>query len=558
MNYWVVSPNASNNTSEQPHWEEKTLSRGIAIMGWAEGDVKGDVFFKKVQKGDCILIAQGANWQKRLLMAGIVETDALTDSIEIGNSIRQYHYRKLGELLDKSCLQKLDLDFEAAAYGKSSQLPAIYQFYPHKNDADKIITEKLYEAFSNLKSQELMNEYTKLLNLKWQIILQGAPGTGKTYTAKDIAYQLIFNKPISTEKEKRKEHLRELSISEQFTLIQFHPAYAYEDFVRGISAKANGQGIEYKTENKILAEFAQKANQNYLDSQKEVQQLSKEKQLEINFEEFKDYIESALEQNLKFDINEVAYIYGVEDDAFRYKGDNWNNNQRMKFDDIKKLHFSNITERKLIKTLDNVSGLAKQHATYYFLMLKKFQEFIKDKKTEITNVDKIALKNYVLIIDEINRANLPAVLGELIYALEYRNEPVSSMYDLEGDRTIILPKNLYIIGTMNTADRSVGHIDYAIRRRFAFVDIAADENVITNEKAKGLFRKVKEIFEKHIAPDFELKDIELGHSYYLADDDEKLKLKLEYEIKSILREYVKDGILTGGDDIKKQINALNV
>src|SRR5690606_7139407 len=85
---------------------------------------------------------------------------------------------------------------------------------------------------------------------------------------------------------------------------------------------------------------------------------------------------------------------------------------------------------------------------------------------------------YVLIIDEINRANLPAVLGELIYALEYRGEGVDSMYDLDGDTSIILPPNLYIIGTMNTADRSVGHIDYAIRRRFAFVEVLPSAEVI--------------------------------------------------------------------------------
>jgi 5-methylcytosine-specific restriction protein B len=89
--------------------------------------------------------------------------------------------------------------------------------------------------------------------------------------------------------------------------------------------------------------------------------------------------------------------------------------------------------------------------------------------------------SFVLIIDEINRANLSSVLGELIYALEYRGEVVESMYEYEESREIVLPENLYIIGTMNTADRSVGHIDYAIRRRFAFVDVNTDESVIPNK-----------------------------------------------------------------------------
>ena len=89
-----------------------------------------------------------------------------------------------------------------------------------------------------------------------------------------------------------------------------------------------------------------------------------------------------------------------------------------------------------------------------------------------TQQEKEPLKPYVLIIDEINRANLPAVLGELIYALEYRGEKVESMYETEEDgNVLIIPPNLYIIGTMNTSDRSVGHIDYAIRRRFAFIEL---------------------------------------------------------------------------------------
>ena len=245
-------------------------------------------------------------------------------------------------------------------------------------------------------------------------------------------------------------------------LIQFHPAFTYEDFVRGIVTEVNENNqVKYKTVNKTLAEFAQKA-------------------------------------------------------------------------------------------LDNQS------------------------------------LNYVLIIDEINRANLPSVLGELIYALEYRydyekpNENlVESMYavknlsdDIES-KVLKLPKNLYIIGTMNTADRSVGHIDYAIRRRFAFVDILPESSPIddevtdpeTNMKSHELFDKVSRLFigddekkSKYLQADFEPKEVQLGHSYFLAKSTisqksiDVLDLKLEYEIKPILREYVKDGILS--EDAKEIIENL--
>jgi DNA polymerase III delta prime subunit len=217
----------------------------------------------------------------------------------------------------------------------------------------------------------------------------------------------------------------------EFQIIQFHPAYSYEDFVRGIVAEATESGnVLYQVENKILADFAQKAK-------------------------------------------------------------------------------------------DNPNG------------------------------------NYVLIIDEINRANLPSVLGELIYALEYRNEPVTSLYEYESERKIILPKNLYLIGTMNTADRSVGHIDYAIRRRFAFVDVLPDENVIEHEAAKKLFNSIKSLFSpEFLSSDFKEKDVMIGHSYFLVKDDNEMRIKLEYEIKPILREYLKDGIFF--ETASERIEALNV
>lgn len=175
--------------------------------------------------------------------------------------------------------------------------------------------------------------------------------------------------------------------------------------------------------------------------------------------------------------------------------------------------------------------------------------------------------NYVLIIDEINRANLPSVLGELIYALEYRNSSVASMYEYEGEREITLPKNLYIIGTMNTADRSVGHIDYALRRRFAFFDILPDENVIQNTTAKKLFNEIEILFSNEfLSPDFKANDVKIGHSYFLIHDHERkrlslsdneiIKIKLEYEIKPILREYLKDGVFL--ETANEKIEALNV
>lgn len=227
-----------------------------------------------------------------------------------------------------------------------------------------------------------------------------------------------------------------------------------------------------------------------------------------------------------------------------------------------------------------------------------------DNKPEYMVVNKVlgefaekALKNhtanFVLIIDEINRANLPSVLGELIYALEYRYDKddvegttVESMYtikssdseeELEGNK-LVLPKNLFIIGTMNTADRSVGHIDYAIRRRFAFVDVLPSLEPV-HDNAKGNFKLVSSLFVNNpdealntgsnlersdcLSPDFRPEDVWIGHSYFLTDkkDEEakqELKIKMKYEVVPLLKEYVKDGILINEEKVKEVINKISL
>lgn len=405
--------------------------------------------------------------------------------------------------------------------------------------------------------RETIKEFKEVLEHKYQIILQGPPGTGKTYTAKDIAEEIIFG-TVTPDKDEQKERLE---LSEQFKLIQFHPAYTYEDLVRGIRVDANGSNVHYKTENRVLGEFAEKANKNYINSQKTVEALSKEKWLDEEFINFIEEVDKTIRDNRDFKLNDKVSIVSVDADGegFIYGGEGWEvrNHRRMKFTDVKLEILAGVQSRNDIQSLENASGRAKQHATYDLLVVEKFNEYLQaNNRPAYTPNNSIVEteKKYILVIDEINRANLPAVLGELIYALEYRGQRVKSMYKLDhGDNSLVLPKNLLIIGTMNTADRSVGHIDYAIRRRFAFKDIPPSSDVIksvvsdTNhlkDKALKLYANVAALFtEGNIATDFKGKDVQLGHSYFLADSENKLKMKLDYEIKPLLNEYLKDGIL---------------
>lgn len=319
-----------------------------------------------------------------------------------------------------------------------------------------------------------------------------------------------------------------------FTIVQFHPSYTYEDFVRGITVNNENGSIVYKTENKIIAQLSEIA--------------SKKNNLEdYNIPlEYRNFLH---QKGIEASKNNTHYYFNKEK-TIRLKDVPTSDTEigNLRYETLINVNkwqmqtWVNIEDNyNLEKWLDPFSHrLSSYNKPERFAIWQDFDVFM----------EKLQNNDYILIIDEINRANLPSVLGELIYALEYRGETVNSMYAINGNNQITIPENLYIIGTMNTADRSVGHIDYAIKRRFAFVDILPNAEVITNEKAKVLFNKVSDLFtEKYLASDFESKDVHLGHSYFILDENsrlsesEQLQLKLDYEIMPILNEYVKDGLL---------------
>ena len=160
---------------------------------------------------------------------------------------------------------------------------------------------------------------------------------------------------------------------------------------------------------------------------------------------------------------------------------------------------------------------------------------------------------YVLIIDEINRGNISKILGELITLLEpdKRDDKenrisVTLPYSKES---FSVPSNLYIIGTMNTTDRSVGTVNYAIRRRFAFVTLKSDYSIVETKSSKmalDLFNAVQTYIEDNKESELDIADLQIGHSYFLVnknDKGEELEQRWKYEILPLLREYYKDDII---------------
>ena len=160
----------------------------------------------------------------------------------------------------------------------------------------------------------------------------------------------------------------------------------------------------------------------------------------------------------------------------------------------------------------------------------------------------------VLIIDEINRGNIAKIFGELITLLEVDKREGSEhpiQVTLPYSKELFsVPKNLYIIGTMNTTARSTGTIDYALRRRFAFVTLKSDRSVIKNQ-ALALFDNIEEFIRKKQCGDLGIDDLMVGHSYFMSASEEELREKMEYEVLPLIAEYINDGILNVSSEEKK-------
>ena len=194
------------------------------------------------------------------------------------------------------------------------------------------------------------------------------------------------------------------------------------------------------------------------------------------------------------------------------------------------------------------------------------------KNAEIASRKEYENTKFFLVIDEINRANLATVFGELIYGLEYRGRSVATPYTVGDSNKVILPNNLYILGTMNTADKSIGGVDYAIRRRFLFFSLLPNREIIINfnmenlededaknnqveinENAARLFDVVEKLFAPgNLNVEYYKDDVQIGHTYFLVTSKEQLYLRFKYQIIPILREYYKDGMFqlehTDSDD----------
>lgn len=363
---------------------------------------------------------------------------------------------------------------------QETTIPAIsYHAWQSNKNNNKVVETQNMNDFSEPKEMKTSKyqAYIDLLKQTHNLVFTGAPGTGKTHMAREIA--------------------KEMGAESMF--VQFHPSYDYTDFVEGLRPIDNGEGhIVFERKDGVFKEFCRKAVQNLIDSSKSVEELSDETYWKMLLEEFvNDAIDNATifktVNGSEFVITGMTESYVSILNEQNAKASILN----VSIHEILTLLFNEIT-LEYVRDIRRYFGrmFGTQADSYTFVIVKKIRE-----KHQSANANKVNQKHssrikerdYVFIIDEINRGEASKIFGELFYAIDpgYRDDkdnPVQTQYqnliptsDVFA-KGFYVPRNVYILATMNDIDRSVESMDFAMRRRFTWKEIKPEytEDMLDN------------------------------------------------------------------------------
>ncbi|MCR8677026.1 AAA family ATPase [Campylobacter sp. S4:11] len=343
--------------------------------------------------------------------------------------------------------------------------------------------EKFYkEHFLKMKKTPNENQNPPLNQ-----ILYGPPGTGKTYHTIDKALEILGENLANKDRDEKKEKFDEYVKNGQIVFTTFHQSYGYEEFVEGIKpridSKENSKEVEYEIKDGIFKELCKKALDNYKVSLLTQEEFVKSEDLENKIEIFLD----ELVDQQKFIEKTQSGGFKLEEynEKYRIITDDTNANLYLNLEIFKTLleNKDKIINGRSIKQILN-NKHRRQIDSYYFQLVKLFKEREQDYKVDNNPSEKPELKPYIIIIDEINRGNVSKIFGELITLIEPskrigKSEGLKVTLPYSGEKFGV-PKNVYIIGTMNTADRSITSLDTALRRRFEFVEMIPKPNLLYN------------------------------------------------------------------------------
>lgn len=397
-------------------------------------------------------------------------------------------------------------------------------------------------------------------------ILYGPPGTSKTWHTVNHALAIIDRKetvdPLVKESEEvriaKKQRFDELREIGQIEMVTFHQNYNYEDFIEGIRPVLDDDGngkVEYKLVPGIFRRITRRADENRRQSE----QVSGESwDIDGLLDAFAESILVKLESGIDINLFAPDDRSGATIGAVHWTGDTFKSvqlggtvrHQRLTRSVIKRdyeaFYNGDIMSREDIKPTYKSRRSYHGNARYYFELYKKIKDF-HDNEWKAGAVVSVEKQNYVLIIDEINRGNIAKIFGELITLIEESKRigrgdatTVRLPNSDEEDDDFGVPDNLYIIGTMNTADRSIALLDTALRRRFSFIEMMPDPTMVPDNVEGVNCRELLRVMNDRIRVLLD-REYQIGHTYFMGvGEKDSLVAAFKNNIIPLLKEYFYD------------------
>lgn len=539
-NYWLVGYSFGSNSSQFARFIKDYIWEG-RFNDDSDSDLKLLSLAQSIKKGDVLILkstsTKGPKHDQaflRVKAVAVVTDDITTEKLPVTTS----------------CICKVkyygveDHDFENPAF-------ASYRKTIHKADSKAQPIIEYAESIINNEdmSKSKYKEYIDLLEENYNLILTGAPGTGKTYMAKAIAKEM----------------------GAEWEFVQFHPSYDYTDFVEGLRPVGEDGKFGFELRNGVFKDFCARAWQNIVDSNKSIIALRQESSARIKIDE---YLEEAIESGKSFKTLGTKNSFHVIENNDKYiivevPANEKTNRVKLPKQDLIALVENDVT----IKSgKDMQQYFKRKHGTQQDAYVRVLYNAVKYYKpsNQTEEVSLVQKKKFVFIIDEINRGEISKIFGELFFSIDpgYRGPAGSvktqyqNLVPEEDDFSIgfFVPRNVYIIGTMNDIDRSVESMDFAMRRRFAWREVTAEESMAMLDEMEGVNASDLQVLKNRmlnlnqaIADTDGLNEAyQIGAAYFLKyakyHDFEKL---WNIHLKGLLSEY-----LRGSRNAKEQLETL--
>ena len=378
---------------------------------------------------------------------------------------------------------------------------------------------KSYREFLKQKDNPLANNIE--MSFPLNTILYGPPGTGKTYHTVLRAAEIIENRKMNSYEDALATF--KANLHDQIEFITFHQNYSYEDFIQGLRPDTeNDNQLTFNRKDGIFKVMADKALQNLEDSEKPP--VAKRIFEEVFNEFITPLVEGEVEE-IEVKMKKVSYfITAITNKSIDFRKASGGTAHTLSIGTLKKMYAA--------ESVLDIQGLA----SYYLPLLESLLKIGKDssgKKAEIKR------KSYVIIIDEINRANISRVFGELITLIEpdkRSHGAIPMEAKLPSGDLFVVPSNLFIIGTMNTADKSIALLDIALRRRFEFEAMYPKYEIEGQEIYDvDILKKINEQIIKSKGHDFQI-----GHAYFMGENKDLISRMNKKVIPLLLEYYMND------------------